>query len=98
MFLLAFIKYSDVVEAFSDDLTGIGNEDKCGRLFVFDKITKPDSLWAVQRCENDIFVFAGKCALCLTDGGAPERGRPGDPGLAVSLLAGLRLRPDGGAV
>ena len=72
MFLLVFIKYSDVVEAFSDDLTGVGNEDKCGRLFVFDKITEPDSLWAVQRCENDIFVFALQCALRFEeDAGLP---------------------------
>lgn len=45
------------MEAFSDDLTCIGDENKCGRFFVFDKITEPDSLRAVQCREDDVFVF-----------------------------------------
>jgi len=35
------------MKTFSDDLTCIGDENKCGRLFVFDKITEPDSLRAI---------------------------------------------------
>ena len=53
------------MEAFSDDLTCIGDENKCGRFFVFDKITEPDSLRAVQCREDDVFVFSGKRALCI---------------------------------
>ena len=53
------------MEAFSDDLTCIGNENKCGRFFVFDKITEPDSLRAVQCREDDVFVFS--CLLYTSD-------------------------------
>lgn len=58
------------MKTFSDDLTCIGDENKCGRLFVFDKITEPDSLRAVQCRKDDVFVFSGKCALCMADSSA----------------------------
>lgn len=56
------------VKSFSDDFTGIGDQDKCGWLGLLNIVPKPDRLRTLQCCENDIFVFPGKCSLCVDDG------------------------------
>ena len=59
------------VEAFADALARVGDQDKCLRVAFFDEISQPYCLDAVQGSEDDVFVFPGISALCLTDAGAP---------------------------
>ena len=59
------------VEAFSDDLARVGDQDKCFRVIRLDEISEPHCLDTVQGSKNDIFVSAGVSTLCLAYAGAP---------------------------
>lgn len=58
------------MESFSDDLAGVGNQNKGRRIICLDKVTEFDCLLTVQRCENNVFLFTGKGSVCFTDCGA----------------------------
>ena len=59
------------MKSFSDDLACIGNQNKCFGFVFFDEVAELYSLRTIQRSKDDVFVFSGKCALCLADCGAP---------------------------
>ena len=45
------------MESFSDDLTCIGNKDKCCRFILTDKVSQLHCLGTVQCCQNNIFIL-----------------------------------------
>lgn len=53
------------MKSFSDNLACVRNQNECSRLLLLNKITKLNSLLAVQRSKNNIAVFTGKCALSI---------------------------------
>ena len=48
------------MESFSDDLAGVGNQNKGRRIICLDKVTEFDCLLTVQRCKNNVSLFTGK--------------------------------------
>lgn len=59
------------VKSFSDDLACVGDQDKCFRFVFFDEVAEFYSLRTIQCGKDDVLAFSGKCALRLTDSGAP---------------------------
>ena len=53
------------MESFSDDLAGVGNQNKGRRIICLDKITEFDCLLTVQRCKNNVFMFTGKGSVIV---------------------------------
>ena len=58
------------MEPFPNDLTCIGNQYECGRIFFFNKIPQQHGLMPVQRGKDDILLRSGKGPLPITDRGA----------------------------
>ena len=48
------------MEGFWDDVSCIGDENKWGRLLVFDKIREGERVGGVEWGEDEVFVFWGK--------------------------------------
>ena len=48
------------MESFSDNLAGVGNQNKGRRILFLDKVTEFDCLLTVQRCKNNVSLFTGK--------------------------------------
>ena len=53
------------MESLTNNLTGIGNQDKRARLHFFDIVSKKQRLMAVQSSENNVFLIAGEGTLCV---------------------------------
>lgn len=53
------------MESFSDDLTRIGNQDKCFRLLLFDEVPKLYGLHTIQGCQNNVTILTGKSSGSL---------------------------------
>ena len=53
--------------SFSDDLAGIGDQNKCARFRALDEITQPHGLSAFHRCHNDRLGVMTECAFRLID-------------------------------
>ena len=55
-----------IMKSFSDDLTCVGDQDKCGWFHLFDIVSEADCLMAVQYGENKTLWFTGESSFCLT--------------------------------
>ena len=59
----------DRMEAFSDNLTCIRDQNKCLWISNLDEITQADSLGTVERSQDDRFVLTGISTRCVKDAG-----------------------------
>ncbi len=59
------------MEPFSDDLTGIGDQQERVRRIFFDKVTQTDRFYTIQRSKDNILIFTAERSLGFYDGCAP---------------------------
>ena len=59
-------------KSLTNDLAGVRNQDKCGRLNFFDIVTQAYRLAAFHGRHDDGLAVMGKCALCLVNGGTEK--------------------------
>ena len=70
-FLLYILLLLYGVESASDNLAGVGDQDKCARLGFLDEVTEPHCLRTVQCCQNNVFLLSGEDTLSGVDSSPP---------------------------
>ena len=75
-------------EAFSDDLTAVGDHHKSAGVVLFQEIPKLDGLASFHDCQDDEFLLMGVGALTLEDRGASVQG------VVDEIADGIRLVTD----